>query len=233
MVAAVRPALVLVHGAWHGSWCWEPFIAELAARGWETHTIDLPSASAGGHGCGVHDDARAIRDLVNGIDGPVVLLAHSYGGVPATEAAADAPGVTQLVYLAAFLVEQGESVRTAAGAPPLPADLATVAPPEDSRTAFYADVPAAEADRALARLGTQSARSFNDELTRPAWKSMPTAYVVCEQDQVLPPDFQERMAARASTVHRMPTGHSPFLSRPAELADLLDDITRPTRAARR
>ena len=84
--------------------------------------------------------------------------------------------------------------------------------------------PADEADRAVARMLPQSVRSCTEVLTRVAWKTIPSTYVVCEQDNVLAPAFQEQMASRATTVRRLLTGHSPFLSSPAEVAKLITTV---------
>jgi pimeloyl-ACP methyl ester carboxylesterase len=216
-----RPTLLLVHGAWHGSWCWELLVPELAARGWTTATVDLPSAS-GDEKAGMYDDARVIREELDRIEGPVLLLAHSYGGIPATEAAAAASNVTQLVYLAAHMIDRGESLISAIGGAWYPPET-TVLPPLPP-SMFYADVPRDEADRAAARLMPQSARSFSEELTEAAWKTIPSTYILCEEDRSLSADFQEKVSPRANAVHRIATSHSPFLSRPAELADLIGTI---------
>jgi pimeloyl-ACP methyl ester carboxylesterase len=220
-----RPTLLLVHGAWHGSWCWQRLVPELTARGWTTATVDMPSAT-GDENAGMYDDARVIRKELDRIGGPVVLLAHSYGGIPATEAAAGAPTVAHLIYLAAHVIEQGESLISAIGGAWYPPETRLVPPPPDPRIALFADVPEDEGDRAVARLRPQSARAFEEELSQASWKTIPSTYIVCEQDRAMPMDFMEKVAPRANTVHRIPTSHSPFLSRPAELADLIGSVTR-------
>jgi pimeloyl-ACP methyl ester carboxylesterase len=220
-----RRNILLVHGAWHGSWCWEKFAPELTATGWNVCTIDLPSATAdGANDSGMHDDARAIREHLGRIDGPVVVLAHSYGGLPATEAAAGVANVSQLIYLSAFQLDEGGSLAgaaRAAGAPLGLADNGTMQPPDEPIDQFYGDVGRVSADRAVARLVPQTTRSFTEELTSAAWRTIPSAYVICEADRAIPAAMQESMATRATTVHRVASGHSPFLSMPAELAKLI------------
>ncbi|MFR9794782.1 alpha/beta fold hydrolase [Streptomyces sp. MS06] len=216
-----RPTLLLVHGAWHGSWCWDGLRAVLDADGWTTRTVDLPSA---GREAGVRDDAQAVLDELKRIDGPAVVVAHSYGGIPVTQAVAEAPDVTRLVYLAAYQLDVGEGLLAYHGAP-VPPDPGGFQPvPDGPVPMFYADVPGPEAARAAERLVPQSTRSFSDTLTRAAWRSVPSAYVVCEHDRALPPQYQEELSAKSDVVHRVASGHSPFLSMPVELAALLAEI---------
>lgn len=165
-----------------------------------------------------------IRDALRRIDGPVVVIAHSYGGVPATEAVADAAGVARVVYVAGFQLDVGESMFSFLGTP-VPDDGTGQAPPyQDSRRVLFADVPDAEAERAIARLRPQSVRSFTEPVTTAGWRTVPSSYVVCEHDQALEPARQHELATRAGSVHRLPSSHSPFLSMPRRLAALLGRI---------
>ncbi|MER6997745.1 alpha/beta fold hydrolase [Streptomyces sp. NPDC000410] len=229
-----RPTFLLVHGAWHGAWCWDPVRTELDAGGWRSHAVDLPSANppAGRHDyarpVGMLDDADAVRDSLRRIDGPVVVIAHSYGGVPTTEAIADASNVVRAVYLAGFQLDAGESMFTFLGTP-VPDDGTGHAPPyEDARRILFDDVPEADADRAVARLRPQSVRSFTERVTTAGWRTIPSSYVVCDRDQALEPSRQRELATRADSVHRLPSSHSPFLSMPRQLAALLGRIAIST-----
>lgn len=214
-------SILLVHGAWHGAWCWEPLASELTALGWRVETVDLPSASADpDNTAGMYDDARVIREKLAGIDGPVTVLAHSYGGLPATEAGA-APGVSRLIYLAAFQLGKGDSLSGLSGGALPSGETGTLSGPEDARNHLYADVPEGAARRAVERLVLQTVKSFSEPLTTEAWADVPSTYVICEQDRAIDPGLQEQMAARAERSYRMPSGHSPFLSMPAELARLI------------
>ncbi|MFJ4465955.1 alpha/beta fold hydrolase [Streptomyces sp. NPDC089424] len=216
-----RPTLLLVHGAWHGSWCWQPLTAELNARGLRTRAVDLPSA---GREAGVQDDAGVVLEELRRIDGPAVVIAHSYGGVPVTQVAARAGNVTRIVYLAAYQLDVGESLLGFHGAPVPSEPRGLQAVPDNPVPMFYGDVPEAEAKEAVGRLVPQSTRSFSDGLTRAAWHTVPSTYVVCAHDQALPPGHQEGLAARSGAVYRIASGHSPFLSMPAELGALLEEI---------
>ncbi|MER7948693.1 alpha/beta fold hydrolase [Streptomyces sp. NPDC096079] len=232
-----RPTLLLVHGAWHGAWCWDSVRAELDAAGCRSRTVDLPSAGPAtaerSRPVGMLDDAEAVRDALRRVDGPVVVVAHSYGGVPVTQAVADAANVVGAVYVAAFQLDAGESMVTFLGTP-VPDDGSGHAPPyEDARRILFGDVPRADAERAVARLRPQSVRSFTEPVTTAGWRTVPSAYVVCEQDRALEPSRQHALAVRAGTVHRLPSGHSPFLSMPRRLAALLAGIAGSALPARR
>ncbi|MBV2156726.1 alpha/beta fold hydrolase [Kitasatospora sp. SUK 42] len=225
-----RPDFLLVHGAWHGAWCWDRVRAALDADGWRSHAVDLPSANPpaghrnGARPAGMLDDADAIRDSLRRIDGPVVVVAHSYGGVPTTEAIADAPNVARAVYLAGFQLDAGESMFTFLGGPVPNDGTGQAPPPEDARQTFYEDVPEADAERAVARLRPQCVRSFTEPVTTAGWRTVPSGYIVCDRDQALDPSRQRELATRAGSVHRLPSSHSPFLSMPGQLASLLGRI---------
>ncbi|MDT6983306.1 alpha/beta fold hydrolase [Streptomyces lusitanus] len=217
-----EPTILLVHGAWHGAWCWYKLVPELTARGWRTLTVDLPSASTGSNEtAGMYDDARAIRAQLADVDGPVTVLAHSYGGVPVTEAAAAASQVSRILYLAGFQLEAGASLVGESGGELPSGDTGTSPVPDDAAKALFNDIAAEEADRAVRRLTPQSVRSFSEPLTAAAWKTVPSRYIVCEHDEMLPPAYQESMGSRADRVYRLPSGHSPFLSMASELAELI------------
>lgn len=224
MTTAVHgiPVILLVHGAWHGAWCWEKLVPELTATGWHVITVDLPSASADpDNPAGMYDDARVIRACLDGIDGRVTVLAHSYGGVPATEAAAGATNVDRIVYLSAFQVDEGESIAGLSGGQIPSSVIGTLPVPAEPSKHLYSGAAAEDADRAAERLVPQTVKSFSEPLTSVAWKTVPSSYIICEQDEILPPAFQEGMSARSGRSHRLSCGHSPFLSIPAELAELI------------
>lgn len=217
-----RPTLFFVHGAWHGGWCWEKVTAELHDQGWRTEVVDLPSA---GGLTGVRDDTRVIRAALDAIEGQVIVVAHSYGGIPAGQAIAQAGNVTRIVYLSAYQLDVGESLLGFHGAPAPsePKDFEAV--PENPIDMFYGDLSRDEAEEAAKRLVPQSAKSFSDTLTSAGWHTIPSTYIICENDQALPAESQQRLAERAETVHRLVASHSPFLSKPVELAALLSVIS--------
>jgi pimeloyl-ACP methyl ester carboxylesterase len=221
------PTVVLVHGAWHGPWNWRKVDNELTAMGWQVRTIDLPSVvHTDGPHFGLHDDAEVIRRHIADIDGPVVIVAHSYGGVAVSEGAADLPNVRHIVYLAAFQLDIGESVLAACGGEPpdwwnINGDNVIPLRPHE---VFYTDLAPQDSDRAIAQLKPQSLAAFTETLTAAAWRTVPSTYVVCEQDRAIPRPAQEQMSARASYVRRLSSGHSPFLSMPGDVARLIAGV---------
>ncbi|OZM79168.1 alpha/beta hydrolase [Pseudonocardia sp. MH-G8] len=219
-----KPTLVLVHGSWHGPWVWDAVIRELPDL--NIRTVALPSSGPDPTALGdMYADATAIRDVVAEIEDPVLVVAHSYGGVPATEGLSGLSQISRLIYLAAFQLDVGESLLGAAGGErpdwwdvhEAEGYLNALRPEE----VFYGDVDEATARSAIALLGHQSLPSTGQPLTSAAWHTIPSTYVVCEQDAAIPMHAQEAMAQRAGRVERLPTSHSPFLSRPAELASIL------------
>lgn len=220
-----RPTLVLVPGAWHLPSTYDLLRGELDALGHPSLAVKLPTTGPDARG-GVRDDADVIRAACEAVGGPVVVLAHSYGGIPATEALAGLPQARHLVYLAAFVPDVDESMYTLLGAPEPEVVDGMFPIGDDPRAQLYADVPEAVADLAVSRLVDQRHQPFADRVTRAAWHTLPTSYIVTEQDASVAVALQERMAARTKDVRRMATSHSPFLSRPAELAALLDEIVR-------
>ncbi|WP_214368955.1 alpha/beta hydrolase [Pseudonocardia sp. H11422] len=218
------PTLVLVHGAWHGPWCWDRLVDELT--GVEVRTVALPSVGPDPAALGdLYADAEAVRSVVAGIDGPVVVCAHSYGGAPVTEGVAGLGNVAGLVYLCAFQLDVGDSLAsTVGGAPPDWWDVHAAEGYVDAlrpREIFYADVDEATARASIAQLGHQSIVALGQPLTKAAWRTVPSTYVVCDQDNAIPVVAQEAMAQRSKRVLRLPASHSPFLSRPTELAKIL------------
>ena len=219
--------VVLVHGAWHGAWCWDKVVDILDARGVPTCTFDLPLTS-------YDDDVSATTDALDRVEGPVVLCGHSYGGA-VISSAGHHPAVEHLVYLTAFACDEGESPAATAPDTPLPAtDLASAFVIDDDGTAvidpsrrvdgFYHDCDAAEASAAAARLRPIHMACFTTPIGRPAWRVKPSTYVVCTDDHAIHPALQRHMAARCTTSVEWLTAHSPFLNRPDLVADLLTTL---------
>jgi len=237
---------VLVHGAWHGAWCWEPVVAELEKRGRTVRTIDLPSRdNAAGD---LHGDARAVKQLVEALGRPVVLVGHSYGGAVITEASAGTDAVKHLVYLTAVVPDVGESVLDAgsaafagtggpaAGEPVATTDDAASAVmefhedgtmscrPERAVDLFYHDCDAAVAARAVIALVPQPVMTFSQASNGAGWKEHPSTYVICTDDHILNEIGQRKFARHCDDVVVLTTSHSPFFSDPARVADVVDRL---------
>ncbi len=232
--------ILLVHGAWHGAWCWYKAIPALEAAGFEPHTLDLP-----GHGLRAGETqslaayADAVAERLAEIGRPAVLLGHSMGGQVISAAAERVPErISSLVYLCAFLPRAGESIfANAAGdaesvlggyMTPLD-DGRLVVKDEGLKPSLFADC--AEEDIALARLMLvpQSAEPFSAPaaLTPERFGSVRRAYIVCEGDRAIGPAIQRGMIARSPVAAEavLDTSHSPFFSAPGRLAAAIRQVT--------
>lgn len=237
-MADPRP-LVLVHGAWHGAWCWASLQAELDRRGVASFAVDLP-----GHGTstlplgGLHDDAAhltATLDRLNLDD--VVLVGHSYGGAVITQAAVGRTDLAHLVYIAAFALDNTESVNGAlrsfdrrevalAGAVRMADDDCTILDAASATEALYGSCPPEVARAALQRLSPQPLATMSEAVTGAPRAGLASTYIRCLQDQAVHPDHQSLMAARCTERVDIDTDHSPFISAVNQVADVLDGIAR-------
>ncbi|MDA3648490.1 alpha/beta hydrolase [Saccharopolyspora indica] len=224
-----RPTIVLVHGFWGGAAHWANVIVELDQRGYRSiRAVENPLTS-------LAEDAERTRKMVDQVNGPVVLVGHSYGGAVITEAG-DLPGVTGLVYVAAFAPDAGES----------PGQLSQEMPPEaiqnldqDSdgylwirqdkfRESFCQDLPENEALVMAVTQKAPLASTFGDTVSAPAWRNKPTWYQVSANDRMIAPDNERRMAQRMSprrTVE-LETGHASLASQPVAVADLIEEAAK-------
>ena len=241
--------VVLVHGAFHGAWCWDRVVPLLEAQGVPVVAFDLPGHGADPRPPGdLHEHGDALRAVLEGIDGPIVVVGHSYGGAVISDGAAGVDGVVHLVYLAAIVADAGETMTTIdVGGPSLglgEADVSEVPAamqltddgflvidPELAVGAFYADCEPADVEYALARLTPQNPATFGQEVRAAAWRTVPSTYVVCYEDRAVSVPFQRALATRTTNRVEMPTSHSPFFSAPQPLADLFAGIAREAGAA--
>lgn len=234
--------VVLVHGAFHGGWCWTKVVDGLTAEGIGVVAVDLP-----GHGVddprsigGLHGDAAHVREVLDATPGPVVLVGHSYGGAVISEAAAGRGDVAHLVYLAAVVPDAGEGIGGAtADVPPEVGEITITdafVPNDDgsavrvaddlARDVFYHDCSDDDVAFARARLSPQSTQSFADVLEGAAWRDLPSTYVLCTDDRTVPPPLQKAHAARTGTIVELDASHSPFFSQPQLVVDVLASIAR-------
>jgi pimeloyl-ACP methyl ester carboxylesterase len=237
---------VLVHGAFAGGWIWEPLAQRLEAAGHSVEAPDLPGSGADPTPVAeVTLDAYAARvcEVLGERDEPAVVVANSMGGVVATQAAARCPdGVAALVYVAAFLPQDGDSLLALTQLPEGEGDQVQAnmvvegdppvarMPDEASGTAIFANCSEEVTDWALERRGAQAVAPFAQpvELGGFDFGALPLTYVICTQDQAIPPALQRRMleAAGCTDVVELDTDHAPHLSMTAELAEILDRRAR-------
>jgi pimeloyl-ACP methyl ester carboxylesterase len=227
---------VLVHGAWHGPWCWDEVRRRLDAKGIATVAPAL-DAVEGVHE-GLHEHAAVVRSVLDEIDGPIIVVGHSYGGCVITEAAAGHDGVEHLVYLAAHMPDETETSFDLADSDPSEVPLyggmvfsddntLCSVDPEVAPIAFYNDCDDEAAAVACAKLTSHSVRSLIDGLpTAVAWRTVPSTYVVCTADQAFGLAAQRRLAMRATQHVEWDTGHSPWMSRVDLVSDLVETIAR-------
>ena len=227
-MSAAKPTIVLVHGAWHGAWCWQRLVALLESRQCPVRTVELPSVDAGPNvTVGLEDDAAAVRAVVDEVDGPVLLCGHSYGGMVISKASYRQSKVSKLVYLCAFVPESAESLVSIGGgqlAPWIQLKDGGLTLPDLGRAAelFYADCDSATQAWAIRQIRPQSAAPFSDAVVHPGWKEILSTYIVCSADRAMPPDWQRDLfAPRLNKVVEINSSHSPFLSQPTALAEIL------------
>ncbi|MFD5697027.1 alpha/beta hydrolase [Streptomyces lasiicapitis] len=219
-----KPTVVLVHGFWGGAAHWSKVIVELNKRGFTSlHAVENPLTS-------LTDDAERTRTMIRQIEGPVVLVGHSYGGAVITEAG-DLPNVAALVYVAAFAPDADESPGQITQEKP-PAAFENIAPDSDGylwvkqdkfHESFCQDLPA---DEALVMAVTQKAplgSTFADTVTAPAWRTKPAWYQISTADRMLHPDNQRRMAQRMNprATVELDTSHASLASQPTPVTDLI------------
>jgi pimeloyl-ACP methyl ester carboxylesterase len=217
---AAEPVVILVHGAWHGPWAWAAVAERLNTAGVRTVAVSLPSVGAALGD--LRDDAEVVRAAIAAADGPALVVAHSYGGVPTSEGGS---GAAHIVFVTSFVLEPGQSLLgLRGGVEPewwIGSEDGLSLLPDDPQHVFYNDCPPDVAERAAAQLLPHSRASVVQELTTAAWQTVPSTYVICERDNAIPPAAQEMMSGRAGTVLRLDTSHSPFLSRPDDVAEII------------
>jgi pimeloyl-ACP methyl ester carboxylesterase len=221
---AALPNIVLVHGAWADGSCWSDVIERLQADGYKVTAPQLSETS-------LADDVAKVRRILTRQDGPTVLAGHSYGGQVITALGTDAPNTVALVYIAAFGLDEGESLGALSQqGPPTPA-VANIdvdsegfawIPEDDFLNHFAADIDPARAKVMYAVQQPLSMSTFEDVMGTPAWKSLPSWYLVAQNDEAVPPDaerqFAERMGAETTEVA---SGHCAMVSHPAETHELI------------
>jgi pimeloyl-ACP methyl ester carboxylesterase len=235
------PTIVLVHGAFAESASWDRVIRELEDAGRDVIAAANPLR-------GLASDAAAVSDVVRSVDGPVVLVGHSYGGSVISNVAADAGEITGLVYVAAFAPEAGESAFTLSQRVPgsTLGDALRPVHRSDGSTDLYiarelfhdqfaADVPAAEAARMAATQRPVTLEALQEPAgERPLWKELPSWFLIAGQDRSIPSELQHQMAHRAGarrTVELPTASHAVAVSHADSTARLILEAAAPLRAA--
>jgi pimeloyl-ACP methyl ester carboxylesterase len=232
----MKPTIVLVHGAFAESASWNEVIDSLESEGHPVIAAANPLRSLDG-------DAAGVADLIRTVEGPVVLVAHSYGGAVISNVPADAGEITGLVYVNGFAPDPGESCFALAGKFPgsrLGEETLHPVPRSDGTTDLYIiqdgfhdlfcpDLPAPQAAQLAAtqRPATQEAL-FAPSGERPLWRELPSWFVIGKEDRIIPPELQRFMAERAGarrTLEIPGASHAALVSQPQATADLILEAT--------
>ena len=219
-----RPHIVLVHGAWADGSCWGGVIERLQADGYHVTAPQFPLTSTA-------DDVARLRQVLNLQDGPTIVAGHSYGGQIMTALGTDAPNVVGLVYIAAFGLDNGESLGALLSQGPTPPAVEHLftdkqgfmwQPQDEFVQHFAADVDPVRAKVMHSVQQPIAGSIFSEAMGVPAWKSLPSWYLIATQDQAIPPDAQRMFASRmGATSIEVPASHVAMVSRPDEAAQLI------------
>jgi pimeloyl-ACP methyl ester carboxylesterase len=216
--------VVLVHGAWADGSCWSKVLLQLRDNGIEATAAQIPLTS-------LPDDIAVVRRHLSTISEPTILVGHSYGGAVISSAATGVPHVKGLVYITAFGLDEGESLESLAKSGPSAPGAAAIAPDDKGflwidrakfHDAFAADATADEAYVMAAVQKPLSFASFAGKLGHPAWRTLPSHYLVCTDDKMIPPDAQQLMAKRMNAVVKTaPSSHAAFVAHSKQVTDII------------
>ena len=226
--------VVFVHGACvkDGSWWWHRTAELLAERDVASEAPALPSCGETGEptdaqGPGLVEDVAAVRELLTAGNEPTVIVAHSYGGIVAAEAAAGVDAVRHLLLVSSYLPEVGQSLSSFGGEEPAPfldidpeGGTFTVRPDALAET-FLQDCDPDIQRQAMDKTARQSLAVLKQPVKSASWQHVPSTYLVCAEDQGTPAELQREFAGRAGNVVELNAGHHPFLSQPAAVRDLI------------
>jgi pimeloyl-ACP methyl ester carboxylesterase len=220
-----RPNIVLVHGAWADGSCWSGVIERLQQDGFQVRAPQFPLSS-------LADDVARLRQVLEFQDGPTIVAGHSYGGQIMTALGTDAPNVVGLVYIAAFGIDEGESLGALLAQGPVTPALAHLftdsrgfgwLSEDDFVDHFAGDVESSRAHVLYAVQQPLASSAFTDVMGVPAWKSLPSWYLVAQNDEAIPPDAERQFAERmGATTVEVPSSHVAMVSHPQEVSDLIE-----------
>ena len=219
-----QPNIVLVHGAWADGSCWSDVIKRLQGDGYHVTAPQFPMTA-------LADDVARLRQVLDMQDGPTIVAGHSYGGQIMTALGTDAPNAAGLVYVAAFGLDQGESIGGLLSAGPVTAALKHMITDkqgfgwlseDDFVHHFAGDVEPATAKVMYAVQQPLALSAFGDVMGVPAWKSQPTWYLVAAKDEAIPPEAERQFAAgMGATTVEIVSGHVAMVSHPDAVTDLI------------
>jgi pimeloyl-ACP methyl ester carboxylesterase len=226
--------VVFVHGACvkDGAWWWRRTAELLSERGVSSEAPALPSCGETGkptgvQGPGLVEDVAAVRAALRKSDEPTVVVAHSYGGIVTSEAAAGVDAVRHLLLVSSYLPEVGQSLSSFGGEEPAPfldidPDGGTFTVRLDALAeTFLHDCDPETQQQAADKTARQSLAVLEQPVQSAAWHQVASTYLVCAQDQGTPAELQREFAARATSTVELDAGHHPFLSQPAAVRDLV------------
>jgi pimeloyl-ACP methyl ester carboxylesterase len=229
-----RPNIVLIHGAWAEGSCWSGVIERLQADGYHVTAPQFPLTAQA-------DDVARLRQVLDLQDGPTVVAGHSYGGQVITALGADTPNVAALVYIAAFGLDQGESLGALLSQGPVTPALAHLLtdkqgfgwlPEDDFVDHFAGDVDPVRAKVLYAVQQPIAMPIFEEVMDVPAWKTLPSWYLVAAADEALPPDAERRFATRmGATTVEISSSHLAMVSHPSEVTELIETAAKAVTAA--
>lgn len=218
------PNIVLVHGAWADGSCWSAVVEALQADG---HRVTAPQFSLDS----LADDVAKLRRVLSRQDGPTIVAGHSYGGQIMTALGTDAPNVVALAYVAAFGLDEGESIGALLQQGPPPPALAHLdidaegyawLPEDDFVGHFAADVDRVKAKVMHAVQQALHTNALGEVMGTPAWKGLPSWYLVATNDEAIPPDAERQFAARmGATTVEVASDHVAMTSHPETALSLI------------
>ncbi len=219
------PNIVLVHGAWADGSSWSAVIERLQADGYHVTAPQFPMTT-------LADNVARLREALDLQNGPTIVAGHSYGGQIMTALGTNAPNVVGLVYIAAFGLDEGESIGALLSQGPVTPALAHLSidkqgfawlSEDDFVNHFAADVDPAKAKVMYAVQQALAASALGDVMGLPAWKSLPTWYLVAADDQAIPPDAERQFARRmGATTVEVPSSHVAMVSHPDDVVKLIE-----------
>jgi pimeloyl-ACP methyl ester carboxylesterase len=219
------PNIVLVHGAWADGSSWSAVIERLQADGYNVTAPQFPMTT-------LADNVARLREALDLQNGPTIVAGHSYGGQIMTALGTNAPNVVGLVYIAAFGLDEGESIGALLSQGPVTPALAhlsidkqgfTWLSEDDFVNHFAADVDPVKAKVMYAVQQALAASALGDVMGLPAWKSLPTWYLVAADDQAIPPDAERQFARRmGATTVEVPSSHVAMVSHPDDVVKLIE-----------